>query len=151
MRRLKRFTLAIFLITAFLSVCFAAVGAQNQEDMFHETLPGYRLINTYNEATNTVTADIYVVGGYGNNGQVGICYDTEYLSLAATVKNELVTDYEELLANKKISLSNFVKAFSCVATSETNKVDKLINEEMGEFFSLGTAQPWHILMLWRMT
>ena len=145
MRRLKRLIPALLLFMVLPSLCFTA-GGINLKELFHETLPGYRLINTYNQENNTVTADIYLVGGLGNVGQIGLYYDTECLLLAASVNGELVTDYQELLANQKVSIGNFTRASNCFVTTETNNLDKLINEENGEFF-FGWSSDYNVRFL----
>ena len=66
------------------------------------TTPGYKLVNTYNEESGVITSDIYVTGGRGSVGQLGLHYDTELLDLGATVNKVLTADYD--ISKVKISL-----------------------------------------------
>lgn len=96
------------------------------------TTPGYKLVNTYNEESGVITSDIYVTGGRGSVGQLGLHYDTELLDLGATVNKVLTADYDI----SKVKISDVVKnALSTVVpTNESNKVSNLINEEEGEVY-----------------
>lgn len=96
------------------------------------TTPGYKLVNTYDEDAGIITAELYVTSGYGAVGQLGLYYDTELLDLAATVGGEPTGDYDI----SERSIGDFIKTAntSIRATTETNKLENLINEEDGEVF-----------------
>ncbi len=96
------------------------------------TTPGYKLVNTYDEEKGTITADLYVTGGYGAVGQLGFYYDTELLDLGAIVDNELTADFDA----SSTAISKIAKSTLSIVTPtrETNKVADLVNEEEGEFF-----------------
>lgn len=123
-KRISAALLALSLAASSL-VAYAATG----------TTPGYKLVNTYNESKGTITTDLYVTGGYGAVGQLGLYYDTKALDLGATVEEVLTADYD--LSAMKIF--NFVtgvsgSGYTVAATAETNKVVNLVNEEKGEFY-----------------
>ncbi len=121
--------IAALLMAATLSLSSFGVYAAN------ETAPGYKLVNTYDEDKGIITSELYVTGGIGGVGQLGIYYDTELLSLAATVDKNLTADYDI----STLKMSNFAEGvktddFTVTPTAETNSVSKLINEEEGKFF-----------------
>lgn len=121
MRMKKKLTSAFLAVLVVLSALPAVVAAG--------TAPGYKLINTYDAEKGAITAELYLTGGFGGVGQLGVYYDTELISLAATKDGELTTEYDGL------SMSYFAKAASGVSvTAETNNMNSLINEEEGEFF-----------------
>lgn len=113
-----------------------ALGALATFAFAAETTPGYKLVNTYDADAGTVVASLYVTGGYGSVGQLGIVYDPSLLSLAATVQGTLTTD---LAGAKLTDIAKSVdgtgdNAYSLTTTGETNKLSDLVNAEDGEFF-----------------
>ncbi len=99
------------------------------------TTPGYKLVNVYNEDEGTISAELYVTGGYGAVGQLGLYYDTELLNLGATVDKKITDDFE--VADVKMSAVAVAKTgakYTVTATNETNKMADLVNEDKGEFF-----------------
>lgn len=121
--------IAALLMAAALSASSFCAYAAN------ESAPGYKLINTYNEDNGTITSELYVTGGIGSVGQLGIFYDTELISLAANVDNNLTADYDI----SKLKMSNFADGvktddYTVTPTAETNSVSKLIDEENGKFY-----------------
>lgn len=125
MNIIKRFAASVLALTLLAGT--ASVYAQSG------TTPGYKLVNSYDESTGTITSSIYVTGGKGSVGQLGLFYDTKLLDVAATVDGELTADYDL----SECRIENFVTAStrnSVVATGETNKLENLINEDDGEIF-----------------
>lgn len=98
--------------------------------VFAMSTPGYRLVNTYDADRNIIVSELYLTGGIGSVGQLGVYYDTELISLAATAGGELVAVTEEITKMSEIITS----ASGITATKESNAVVDLVNEEKGEFF-----------------
>lgn len=117
-------------ITSTLLALLMVVGSlAAAPSVFAATTPGYKLVNTYDKDKGAITAELYLTDGIGGVGQLGVYYNTELISLAATAGDELTTEYGGL------KMSSFITAASGItATTETNTIDALINEEDGEFF-----------------
>lgn len=116
-KKITSILLALLMVLSAIPAVFAA------------STPGYKLVNTYDAEKNAIISVLYLTDGFGGVGQLGVYYDTELISLAATVGGELTTDYDGL------KMSSFVKSASGItATAETNSMADLINEEDGEFF-----------------
>ncbi len=123
---------ALFMAVITMICTLTVYGA----DISSQTVPGYMIVNTYNEKEGTITSDIYVTDGIAIVGQVGLSYNTDLVILAAlTSDGRVITEYEEQLNSDKLTISYFVKGSNnCVMTAETNKVSNLVNNEDGEFF-----------------
>ncbi len=99
------------------------------------TTPGYKLVNVYDEDKGTITAELYVTDGYGAVGQLGLYYDTELLNLAAKVDNKFTVDFDSSeVKMADVALAVAGSKYTVTTTSETNKMENLINEDEGEFF-----------------
>ena len=131
---IRRCRLSAFLSAVILLIYTFAVFAVKAGDT--STVPGYKLVNTYDETKGIVTSEVYLTDGLGLVGQFGLCYNTELVTLAVPLTDgRIITEYEEQMASGKLKITHFVTADNkCVITNETNKLHDLINEETGEFF-----------------
>lgn len=119
---------ALLMAAAISASSFCAYAA-------NESAPGYKLVNTYDEDKGIITSELYVTGGIGGVGQLGIFYDTELVSLAATVNKNLTADYDI----STLKMSNFVDGvktddYTVTPTAETNKISELVDEKNGKFY-----------------
>lgn len=123
------FIMALLLIMSILGISAVPKALAVEE----ETVPGYRILNVYDAENGVVTSKIYVTNGKALVGMLGLAYNTELVSLAATVNNTLTTEYDDLAESGKIGA--FISKGSGITVLDgTNRLTDLINKEAGEFF-----------------
>lgn len=134
MRKFLHFSLCMVLACSlFITHIFAAwVEVEIRIPSSFDSTPSYRLINTYDKENGIIQSDIYVSGGYGSVGMIGLYYSTELLSFAVKTDDGIVpySGYDSGLGD----YDYIKKLFSPLAYAATNKVSDLVNENAGELF-----------------